>query len=89
MLVQRHIHAKKRKTAQTQIRRADNSDAFVRFDQFESRVDRMEADADLVNYSSKKASSLEDEFEKLERDDDVERELESLKNEIEARRRKE
>ncbi len=86
VLVQRHIHAVKRKTAQNQIRRADSSDAFVRFDQFESRIDRMEADADLVNYGTKKASSLEDEFEKLERDEDVERELEALKNEIEARR---
>ena len=76
ILVQRHIHASHRKDAQTKIRKADSSDAFVRFEQFESRIDRMEADADLVNY---RASSLEDEFSKMETDEQIENELASLK----------
>ncbi|NBD37959.1 MAG: phage shock protein PspA [Verrucomicrobia bacterium] len=76
ILVQRHIHAGQRKTAQTRIRNADHNDAFVRFEQFENRIDRMEADADLVNY---RGSSLEDEFSKLETDEEIERELENLK----------
>jgi phage shock protein A len=76
ILVQRHIHAGHRKTAQTKIRNADNSDAFVRFEQFESRIDRMEADADLINY---RGSNLEDEFSKMETDEQIEKELTSLK----------
>jgi phage shock protein A len=80
LLVQRHIHARKRKRAQTNIRQATNSDAFVRFDQFESRIDRMEADADLVNPAQK--PTLEDAFKHLEADDEVERELEALKQRL-------
>lgn len=80
LLVQRHIHAGRRKDAQTKIRKADSSDAFVRFEQFESRIDRMEAEADLVN--PPRPQSLEDEFDKLETDDQIEEELASLKNEL-------
>jgi phage shock protein A len=76
ILLQRHIHATHRKSAQTKIRKADSSDAFVRFEQFESRIDRMEADADLVNY---RGSNLDDEFSKLETDEQIEKELASLK----------
>lgn len=79
ILVQRHIHASHRKTAQGKIRKADSSDAFFRFEQFENRIDRMEADADLVNY---RGSNLEDEFSKLETDENIEKELESLKETI-------
>jgi phage shock protein A len=86
ILVQRHIHAQKRKVAQTRIRKAETSDAFTRFEQFEARIDRMEASADLVNYGRK--PTLEDEFDKLERDERVEAELEALKKEIEARKAK-
>ena len=39
----------------------------------------MEADADLVNY---RGSNLEDEFSKLETDENIEKELESLKETI-------
>jgi len=76
ILVQRHIHAGHRKTAQTKIRNADASDAFVRFEQFESRIDRMEAEAELVNY---RGATLESEFSKMENDENIEKELASLK----------
>jgi phage shock protein A len=82
ILVQRHIHASHRMTAQTKIRKADSSDAFVRFEQFESRIDRMEADADLVNY---RASNLEDEFSKMETDEEIENELASLKESVKGK----
>ncbi len=78
VLVQRHIHARGKKQAQQQIRRADSSDAFVRFDKFEQRIERMEADADLVNYGRK--PSLEEEFVALEGDDEIEQELQELKD---------
>ena len=77
VLVQRHIHASGRKKAQTDIRRFDTSDAFVRFEQFENRVERMEAEANLVNHGRK--PRLEDEFALLEGDEELERELNAIK----------
>lgn len=79
ILVQRHIHASHRKSAQSKIRQADSSDAFFRFEQFENRIDRMEADADLVNY---RGADLEDELGKLETDEMIENELASLKESL-------
>jgi phage shock protein A len=77
VLVQRHIHARGRKQAEQGIRRLDTSDAFVRFEQFENRIERMEAEADLVNYGRKPA--LEEEFARLEGDEEIEKELQALK----------
>jgi phage shock protein A len=78
VLVQRHIHAQSKKRAQGDIRKFDTSEAFMRFEKFESRIDRMEADADLINFGRK--SSLEDEISKLEEDEDIEKELADLKS---------
>jgi len=78
MLVQRHIHATRKRRAQEEIRRADSSDAIYRFDDLENRIERMEAEADLVNYGKK--GSLEAEFEQLGLDDEIENELKALKN---------
>jgi len=77
VLVQRHIHAGSRKKAQKDIRRVDTTDAFVRFEQFENRIERMESEADLVNYGRK--PSLEEEFAGLEGDEEIESELDELK----------
>jgi phage shock protein A len=78
VLVQRHIHARGKKRVQKQIRKADSSDAFARFEQLEYRVDRMEAEADLVNYGRK--PTLEDQFTALEEDEEIEKELSDLKS---------
>ncbi len=78
VLAQRHRMAQNRKRAQTDIRKFDTSDAMARFDQFEQRIDRMEAEADLVNYGRKPAG-LEAEIEALEGDDEIEKELEALR----------
>ena len=77
MLVQRHIQAQKRKRAQNEIRRVDSADTLVRFEQFENRIERMEAEADLVNFARK--PSLEEEFAMMEKDDEIEAELRALK----------
>jgi len=77
MLVQRHIHARQKRRAQSDIRRVETSAAMARFDTFEHRIERMEAEADLVNYGRK--PSLEDEFHNLSLDDDIEKELEAIK----------
>jgi phage shock protein A len=77
ILVQRHIHARQKKRAESDLRKAGTTDAFVRFESFENRIERMEAEADLVNYGRK--DSLEDEFSKLEGHESLEEELEKLK----------
>ena len=76
VLIQRHVHARTKKRVEEGIRKVDTSDAFVRFEHFENRIERMEADANLVNYGRK--PKLEDEFAALE-DDEVEKELSALK----------
>lgn len=80
ILLQRHTQAQKSYKAQSVLRKNDNVDAFARFDAFENRIERMEADAQLV--SSKARPSLEDEFSKLEGDESLENELAALKAEI-------
>ena len=77
VLVQRHVHAQHKMRSERDIRRMDSSDAMARFDSFEERIERMEADAELVNYGRK--PTLDDEFRKLEGDDDIEAELDELK----------
>ena len=77
ILVQRHIHAQRRKRAQQGIRQLDTSEALIRFEQFENRIERMEAEADLVNFGRK--PPLEEEFTRLEGDDEIEKELQTLK----------
>ena len=78
MLVQRHIHAKRKKQAQKDIRRMDNNETLARFDQMESRIEQMEAEADLVNYGTK--STLDERFEEIIMDDEIEQELNRLKS---------
>jgi phage shock protein A len=77
ILVQRHIRAQRSKRVREGIRRIDSTDTLIRFEQFENRVERMEAEADLVNFSRKPA--LEEEFARLEGDEEIERELQALK----------
>jgi phage shock protein A len=78
VLVQRHVHATRKTAVERNVRKFDSSDAMTRFDNFEERIERMEADADLVNYGRK--PSLEEEFRRLEDDDDIEAELKALKD---------
>jgi len=77
MLVQRHIHANRKRRAQEEIRRVDSSEAMLKFDELENRIERMEAEADLVNFGKKTA--LEAEFDTLGADEEIEKELQALK----------
>ena len=79
LLVQRHIRARNHKQAQTTLRRAKSADAVARFDQLENRIERMEAEASLVNYAVK--TSLVEQLEALRGGDQIEKELEALKRE--------
>ncbi len=78
MLVQRHIRAKRKKEAQQEIRRVDSAEVMQKFDEIENHIERMEAEADLVNFG--RATSLEEEFENLAADDEIESQLRNLKS---------
>ena len=77
LLVQRHVHARRKIQAQKEIRRIDSSESLIKFDELENRIERMEAEADLINFGSK--TSLEDELERLSVDEEIEDELQALK----------
>ncbi len=78
LLVQRHIRAQRKKKAQQEIRRADSTEVMYKFEEMENHIEQMEAEADLVNYGRK--SNLEEAFEDLAADDDIEQELSALKS---------
>jgi len=80
LLVQRHIRARGKMRAQEEIRRIESTDAILKFEAFENRIERMEAEADLVNFGRK--SNLESEFDNLMVDEDIEKELQDLKSTI-------
>ncbi len=77
MLLQRHIRASRKKQAREEIRRADSVEAVLRFEELERRIEQMEAEADVVDIGNK--SGLEEQFEKLVVDDEIEKELQALK----------
>jgi phage shock protein A len=76
MLVQRHLHARKKRQVQEDIRRIDSSETVMKFDELENRIEHMEAEADLVNYGK---ATLEEELERLSIDEEIENELLALK----------
>ena len=77
LLIARHIHATRKKRAQQEIRRMDNTDTIIKFEELEHRIDHMEAEADLVNFGRK--PNLQEELERLALDEEIEKELRSLK----------
>jgi len=80
ILVQRHIHANRKKRAQEDIRRMDSTEAIIKFEELENRIERMEAEADLVNFGRK--PTLEGELDTLALDEEIEKELQSLKSSL-------
>jgi phage shock protein A len=79
VLVQRQIHAVGKMRAQEEIRRMDSSEAVLKFEELENRIERMEAEADLVNFGK---PDLEEELESLDFDDEIEAELQTLKSSL-------
>jgi phage shock protein A len=77
ILVQRHIHARKKIRAEEEIRRMDSAESILKFNQFEGRIERLESEADLVNMARK--TTLEEKFDSLIADEDIENELAALK----------
>ena len=77
VLVHRHRRALNKRRAELEIRRIDTSNVMQRFDRFEQHVDRMEAEAELVNPAT--PPSLREAIDGLGTDDELEQELASLK----------
>ncbi len=77
MLVQRHKRASGKKRAQEDIRKVDSVETMARFEGLERRIDQMEAEADMVNFG--RQPSLDEEFDNLSTDEEIENELEKLK----------
>ncbi len=78
VLVQRHIHARKKIRAEEEIRRMDSAETLLKFSQFENRIERLESEADLINHGS--SATLEEQFDHLMADEEIENELEALKS---------
>lgn len=77
VLVERHKSAVSSKRAQEEIRRSTGAEAIARFDKLESRIERMEAEAELVNAGKK--PTVEEEFDSLASDAEIENELAKIK----------
>jgi phage shock protein A len=80
VLAQRHKQARQRTRSQEQIRKADSQLTTARLERFERQIDRMEAQADLINYG--RETSLEKQFLNLERSEQIEAELNDLKKSV-------
>jgi phage shock protein A len=77
VLAARHERAGNSLRAGRQIRKADSTDAIIRFDKFETRIERLEAEAELTH--TRNGASLDKTFEDLEKDESLEKELAELK----------
>ncbi|EHJ48986.1 phage shock protein A, PspA [Solidesulfovibrio carbinoliphilus subsp. oakridgensis] len=83
-LLHRHIRATGKKRVREDISKADSTEAMLRFEQFESRIERLEAEAELAGSATgvrraPEGESLEARFDRLAADEDVERELARIK----------
>ena len=79
ILVQRQIRAVGKIRAQEEIRRMDSSEAVLKFEELENRIERMEAEADMINFGK---PDLEGELESLDFDEEIEAELQNLKSSL-------
>jgi phage shock protein A len=77
ILVQRATSAKEKKQVARTLQSSDSTDLARKFSELESKIERMEADAEMASYHGK--SSTSDEFNKMENDSAIEEELEKLK----------
>ena len=85
LLIQRGIHAQEKKRARETMSFATGAEAMRRFDDMETRIERMEAEADLAGTASARESELEKEFQRMETSSEVEDELAALKKKVNQR----
>lgn len=76
-LVMRHKAADTRRDVRRQLDTGKVDEALSKFEQYERRIDEMEAEAD--SYSIGRGKNLQDEFADLQAQDEIEKELERMK----------
>ena len=76
-LVMRHQAADTRRDVRRQLDTGKVDEALSKFEQYERRIDEMEAEAD--SYSIGRGKNLQDEFADLQAQDEIEKELERMK----------
>lgn len=81
-LIERGIHARETLLTREQIREAEGEDAYRRFSQFEQRIERMEAEAEMAGFGSKPS---EDAFSSMEHEDEIEDQLSELKKKAKSK----
>ncbi|KMV32117.1 MULTISPECIES: phage shock protein PspA [Photobacterium] len=79
-LVMRHKTAGNRRDVRRQLDTGKVDEAMSKFEQYERRIDEMEAEADSYNLG--RGKNLEQEFADLQAQDEIEKELERLKANI-------
>ncbi|NLE02450.1 MAG: phage shock protein PspA [Fibrobacter sp.] len=81
LLEQRFRAAQNRIRAEQNVRWAKSTETVIKFEEYEHKIDRMEAEAGLINPTfHRRDMRLEEQFTMLENDKSIERELEELKN---------
>jgi phage shock protein A len=83
LIIQRRAAAVTRFQAQSQIRKIDTAPAFAKFEAYENGIDRLEAEAGLVD-SLRPKENLRERFAELENEDVIEQELARLKGQSRA-----
>lgn len=77
ILIQRGIHAQETILTREKIKEATGNEAFRRFSDLESKIEKMEAEAEVAGFSI--PTGKENEFFTMEQEDAIEAELEALK----------
>ncbi|MFH1728229.1 MAG: phage shock protein PspA [Pseudomonadota bacterium] len=80
-IIARKQSAASRLEMNRQIHKSETSKALNKFDKFERDIDRMEGEIEAMKIKGGK-KSLEDEFEKLEHENEIETELQKLKEKL-------
>lgn len=73
-------HAEEKIKTEKQINETDGSDIIRKFQEFENKVDKLEAEAEMSSFHGSQSS--ESKFSAMEKDDEIERELAALKESL-------
>ena len=80
-LIIRRETAGNRRDVQKHLHTSRTNEAFSKFEQYERKIDQLEAEADTFEMSGK-AKSLDQEFAELQANDEIEKELQKLKQQM-------